>query len=440
MTPDVRNLRCAVVICGLLLLMPFAARADVVLHWDEVAVRALTTQNPALNAFVQARLAAIVQLAVFEAVNATTGQYRAYLGSAVAPSGSPIVAPAGASGEAAAIAAAHAVLVHYLSASASTVAALDAERAASLGVIPDGAAKSDGIAVGLAAAAAMIDERVGDGSSPVLGFTPVNPGVGEWALTPGCTVGVLFNWRDVKPFGVVQPATTHWAGAFRPAPPPALGSNGYAKDYDEVKKVGNASASAQDRPADREVLARFYAAASPTFVFHTAARQLAERRGDSLAENARSLALISIATNDSLVASFAAKYYYDLWRPVTAIPAGGTDGNSKTEPGAFTPLISTPCFPSYPSNHASGSNGAAEVMRRIYGAAGHAIELSATVPVVGAVTLRYSSIERICDDIDDARVIGGIHFRFDQVAGTRLGRDVATHVYKNNLTPLRGAP
>jgi hypothetical protein len=436
MAADLRKVPCIAAVGAMLVFTTGAARADVVLDWNAIAVRALTTQTPALNPFVQARLAAIVQLAVFEAVNATDGRYRAYLGSAVAPSGSPIVAPAGASAEAAAIAAAHAVLVHYLSASAATVAALDAERAASLSVIPDGAAKDDGIGAGVAAAAAMIDQRVGDGSSPVLGYTPVNPGVGEWALTPGCTVGVLFNWRDVKPFGVVQPASGHWAADFRPVAPPALGSNAYAKDYDEVKRVGSATASAADRPADREVVAWFYAAASPTFVFHTAARQLAVQRGHSLAENARNLALISMATNDSLVASFAAKYYYDLWRPVTAIPAGGADGNNKTEPGAFTPLISTPCFPSYPSNHASGSNGAAEIMRRIYGAAGHAIELSATVPVIGAVTLRYSSFERICDDIDDARVYGGIHFRFDQVAGNRLGRDVATHVYKNNLQPV----
>jgi hypothetical protein len=193
------------------------------------------------------------------------------------------------------------------------------------------------------------------------------------------------------------------------------------------------------RTADRATVARFYAAASPSFVFLTAARQLAEARGDSLAENARNLALISMATNDSLVASFATKYHYNYWRPSTAIRAGDSDGNRKTEADPnFVTFLVTPCFPSYPSNHASGSNGAAETMRRIYGAAGHAITLSAVVPVIGPVTLIYSSLQQICDDIDDARIYGGMHYRFDQVAGVRLGRDVATHIYRNNLRRDRG--
>ena len=225
-----------------------------------------------------------------------------------------------------------------------------------------------------------------------------------------------------------------------PGPPPALTSNQYAKDYNEVKVKG-ALVSAE-RSDDSATVARFYGALSPTFLFHTAARQLAEARGDSLAENARNLALISIATNDSLVASFEAKYHYDFWRPITAIRAGATtpDGNSKTEGDInFATFLGTPCFPSYPSNHASGSNGAAETMRRIYGAAGHAITLSATIPVIGATTLNYSSLNQITNDVDDARIYGGMHYRFDQEAGVRLGRDVATYVYKNNLQPVHGS-
>ena len=225
-----------------------------------------------------------------------------------------------------------------------------------------------------------------------------------------------------------------------PGPPPALTSNQYAKDYNEVKAKG--ALVGADRPADRAVVARFYAALSPTSLFHTAARQLAEARGDSLSENARNLALISIATNDSLIASFATKYHYDFWRPVTAIRAGATtaDGNSKTEGDInFATFLATPCFPSYPSNHASGSNGAAETMRRIYGAAGHSITLSATIPVIGATTLTYSSLKQITNDVDDARIYGGMHFRFEQEAGARLGNDVATDVYKNNLQPIHGS-
>jgi hypothetical protein len=428
-----------------------AARADdAVLQWNKIAVETLTTQTPALSPFHQARFASIIQLAVFEAVNAITGKYESYLGSPVAPDATPVNAPFGASAEAAAVAAAHAVLVKYFPGNAPGPTGLDAKRGASLAAIPDGpgTSEADGVAVGIAAATRVTDERAGDGSSPSTFYTPAPLQNGVWAITPGCPTdlsgnplgGVLLNWRDVRPFGVVKPAVGHWSEPFMPGPPPALTSNQYAKDYNEVKAKG--ALVVPGRPEDREVVARFYGATSPTFLFLTAARQLAEAQGDSLAENARNLALISIATNDSLVASFATKYHYDFWRPVTAIRAGATtpDGNNKTEGDInFATFLPTPCFPGYPSNHASGSNGAAETMRRIYGAAGHSITLSATIPVIGATTLTYTSLKQMCDDVDDARIYGGMHYRFDQEAGVRLGNDVATYVYKNNLQPLHGS-
>jgi hypothetical protein len=429
-------------LAGLLLSSARAAGADVVLEWNAIAVRTLTTQTPPVNPFAQARLAAIIQLAVFEAVNAITGEYESYLGSAVAPTAGAIVAPAGASAEAAAIAAAHAVLLNYFPGNAAT---LNAERDASLAAIPNGAGKTTGISTGIAAADAVIAQRDGDGSSPLTFSLPSPVNAGTWEPTPGCPTdasgnhlgGMFANWGDVRPFGIVLPAFGHWAEAFRPEPPPALTSNRYTKDYDEVKTVG--ALSSPDRPADRTTIAQFYAVSSPTFVFHSVARQLARERGDSLSANARSLALISMATNDSLIASFWTKYDYNFWRPYNAIRGNIDDGNPKTEADpAFTPLITTPCFPSYPSNHASGSNGAAETMRRLYGAAGHSITLSNTIPSIGVVTLGYTSLRQICDDIDDARIYGGIHFRFDQEAGVRLGREVATSIFKNNLQPIHG--
>ncbi len=135
MRAHIKRVRCAVAISGLLLFSPGAARADAVLHWNEVAVKTLTTQTPALNPFQQARFGAIIQLAVFEAVNAITGDYAPYLGWSVAPTATPITALPGASAEAAAVAAAHAVLVNYFPGNA---VALNAERDLSLGAIPDG--------------------------------------------------------------------------------------------------------------------------------------------------------------------------------------------------------------------------------------------------------------------------------------------------------------
>ena len=132
-----------------------------------------------------------------------------------------------------------------------------------------------------------------------------------------------------------------------------------------------------------------------------------------------------MAMSDSLVTSFLNKYHYNFWRPETAIQAAGDL--------SCVPFVVTPCFPSYPSNHGSAGKGGAEVLRRLYGEAGHSITL--TNPAVPSIVLQDTSFKQITDDISDARVYGGIHFRTDQEAGADLGRAVGTAVYKNNLRP-----
>jgi hypothetical protein len=398
------------------------ARADAVLDWNEIAVNTAIANNQ--NPFAQARYAAIVQLAVFEAVNAVDGDYRPYLGS--------IVAPHGASAEAAAIEAAYQVLVTYFPGS---LGQLNTDRMNSLAAIPDGPAKTEGIATGDAAALAMITLRANDGSSPAQFKVPGPAVPGEWQATPSCPmmngvgVGLFFQWQNITPFGIPN------VQAYLLDPPPALKSNKYAKTYNEVLAIGGIDST--ERPQDRADVVVFYAASSPTYVFNLVARQVATEQRRSLSENARALALINMAINDSLVASFFNKYYYNFWRPETAIRAGDTDGNPKTEPDPdFKPFIVTPCFPSYPSNHGAGSNGAAEVLRRLYGEAGHSITVSN--PAVPNIVLDYTSFSQITDDISDARVYGGIHFRTDQDAGARLGRAVGKAVYKNNLRPVHG--
>jgi PAP2 superfamily len=397
-----------------------AARADVVLDWNTIAVNTAVANHQ--NPFAQARYAAIVQLAVFEAVNAITGNYQPYLGT--------ITAPPGASAEAAAAQAAYRVLRTYFPGSAST---LDAQITNSLAQIPDGQAKTDGIATGDAAALAMIALRANDGSSPPQFKIPGPPVPGEWQATPSCpivngiAVGIAFQWQNVTPFGISS------ASDFLLDPPPALTSNRYAKAYNEVMTVG--SIHSTERPQDRANVALFFAASSPTQALNQAARQVAQEQGGSLSENVRALALINMAMNDSLVASFLNKYHYNFWRPETAIHAGDTDGNPKTTADAnYVPFIVTPCFPSYPSNHGSAGNSAAEILRRLYGEDGHSITL--TNPAVPNIVLQYTSFKQITDDISDARVYGGIHFRTDQVAGARLGRAVGAAVLKNNLRPV----
>jgi hypothetical protein len=393
------------------------AKADVVLDWNVIAVNTAVTNGQ--NPFAQARYAAIVQLAVFESVNAITGEYHPYLGT--------IVAPPGACPEAAAIQAAYHVLNTYFPMSASTLAA---ERAKSLASIPDGQAKTDGIATGDAAALAMIALRANDGSSPAQFKIPGPTVPGEWQATPSCpimngvAVGIAFQWQYITPFGIRR------ASDFLLDPPPALTSRAYTKAYNEVMTVGGIDST--ERPQDRANVALFYAAASPTQVFNQAVQQVAQERWHSLSENAQALALMNMAVNDSLIAAFLNKYLYNFWRPETAIHAGATDGNPKTDPDPnFVPFVTTPCFPSYPSNHGSAANSAAEVLRRIYGEGGHSMTLSNSA--VPDIVLQYTTFEQITDDISDARVYGGIHFRTDQVAGQRLGDAIGKAVYTHNL-------
>jgi hypothetical protein len=392
----------------------------VVVDWNAIAVNTAVANKQ--NPFAQARYAAIVQLAVFEAVNSITHKYQPYLGT--------ITAPRDASPDAAAIEAAYEVLVAYFPQSQPT---LSAAYINSMGSIPDGPSKTDGIATGHNAASAMVLLRANDGSSPALFFPPGPPVPGDWQATVSCPMvngiaeGIAFQWQNVTPFGIAS------ASNFLLDPPPALTSDRYARAYNEVMTVG--SLNSAQRPQDRANVALFYAASSPTQVFNQAAEQVATAQGRSLSENARALALINMAMSDSLVASFLNKYTYNFWRPETAIHAGDADGNSKTvgDPN-WAPFIVTPCFPSYPSNHGSAGNGAAAVMRRIYGDDGFSITL--TNPAVPTIVLHYSSFKQITDDISDARVYGGIHFRTDQVAGEHLGRAVGKAVYKQNLRPV----
>jgi PAP2 superfamily len=387
-----------------------AARADAVLEWNTIMLDTLVGQN-AVN---ETRIAAITQLAVFEAVNSITDRYQPYLGT--------IYAPHGASAEAAAIAAAHVVLRNYVPTKAD---ALDAARAQSLANILDGQAKEDGIVVGETAANAMIALREQDGSAPPESHIPdpsAPPGV--WQLTANCTQGVFAHWSNVIPFGVRR------ADRFHPGPPPSLKSKKYAAAFNEVKAVGGVDST--QRPQDRADVANYYAVVLAIRTWNPAATQVAAAQGRSLSHNARALALLNMALSDALVAVFDVKYRAPFWRPETAIPAGDHDGNHGTRGDPhFKPFIPPPCHPSYASAHASAAYAALAVLERIYGRRGHYIVLSS--PAAPGIVLDYSRFDRIATDIDDARVYGGIHWRFDQEAGERIGRRVGGEVYENNL-------
>ena len=403
--------RMSVVVVAVALLFSKAsvAHADVVVDWNTIMLNTISGQNP----FAQARLSAITQLAVFEAVNACTGTYEPYLGT--------LNAPPGASPEAAAIVAAYTVLKHYFQAAAT----LDAARDTSLLAIPDGVAKTDGMNAGEAAGNAMIAARANDGSSPLETFLPASTDPGVWQPTPPAFgPGLFLNWGTVTPFGIQR------GDQFRLGPPPALTSEQYRKAYDEVKMVGEVNSAA--RPQDRTDVAHFYAAATPVQVWNATAQQVIAERAISISAEARAYALLNMAMSDALVAVFDTKYFYVFWRPVTAIRAGDADGNPNTDGDtAWTPLINTPSFPSYASAHGSASGAAAKVLSRLFSAAGHTITLSN--PALPGLALHYTTFRQITDDVSDARVYGGIHFRFDQDEGNTLGREVGRYVLNHNL-------
>ena len=386
----------------------------VVREWNLIAF----TTIPAPPPFPATRAMAIVQLAVFEAVNAITGRYEPYL--------STINAPPGASPEAAAIMAAHGVLVALVPSQASF---LNQRRDASLALIPDGQAKIDGIQVGMAAAAAMLANRANDGSSPATFHVPPNSDPYQWQTYAGCPTGggAFFNWQNVTPFGIES------SSQFRAEPPPPLESGMYAQDFNELQNMGGVNSAF--RPQDRTDVARLYAVAGPPNLWNAVLLQILSTRNDDITDTARTMALLNMAVGDAAISVFDSKYHYRTWRPITAIPRGGDDGNIRTTAGAFTPLITTPCFPAYPSAHGTLSNAALQILELTYGRFGHS--LSIEHPSLPGLILYYSDLREIGADISDARVYGGIHFRFDQVAGERQGDAVAGYIFSNLLQRRR---
>jgi len=382
----------------------------VVREWNEIAFTTIPAQPP----FPANRSMAIVQVAVFEAVNAITEKYEPYLGT--------ISAPHGASTEAAAVMAAHGVLAALFPVQAGN---LDLRRDASLALIPDGQAKADGMAVGTAAAAAVLADRTNDGSAPPLFHLPTNSDPYEWQVYPGCPAGggVFRHWQNVRPFGIES------SSQFRAKRPPSLRSIVYAVDYAELRIFGDLNSPY--RSQHRTDIARLYAAANPPSLWNSVLLQIAGTRDDEITKTARTMALMNMAVNDAAISVFESKYFYRTWRPITAIPRGDEDGNWWTAPGAFTPLIATPCFPGYPSAHGSLSSAALKVLKRAYGRFGHSITVQH--PSVPGVVLHYSDLDPMIEDISDARVYGGIHFRFDQDAGEKQGEAVGRYIYNHLL-------
>jgi membrane-associated phospholipid phosphatase len=188
------------------------------------------------------------------------------------------------------------------------------------------------------------------------------------------------------------------------------------------------------RPQDRADVATLYAALFAGPLWNQVARQLSAAEGTGLSANARAFALLNMAIADGLITVMETKYRYTFWRPETAVRQAASDGNRATVPDpTFTPFITTPCHPSYPSAHATLSYAARTIIDRVWGNDGHSIVVEH--PALPQISLSYTRLDQITTDIDDARVYGGIHYRFDQVAGARQGNRIGEYTFRQHLHP-----
>ena len=382
-----------------------AVHADEVTDWHEHMLAAL---GP--SPIVSSRDAAPVSAAVFDAVNGIERRY--------APIHVPADAPRGASKRAAAVQAAYVILRARFPAQADD---LNAKRAASLAAM--GGAKGNSVQRGLEwgqfVAEAILAWRSTDG------FTPAPPpyvGVdvpGRWRPTPtGFAPGLVPQFATMTPWGILSP------DQFRPAGPPALDSPQYLADYDEVRQMGSATSAL--RTDDQTDACLFMNSTSANYLWNRAAIDLGAAQGTDLSENAHLLATLNLAIADALIACWDAKYTYVFWRPVTAI---------RLDDPLWTPLFATPNHPEYTSGHSSASSAAATVLADYFGNDTPFMLQSPAAP--GWIRI-YPSFSAAVDEVTEARVFAGIHFRAACEDGAILGSEVAAFILENRMRRIHG--
>jgi len=393
-----------------ILLLPSLCTADVVLDWNDVALARIVAakQLPPEGA----RALALVHVAMFDAVNAVEHRY--------APYAFKERAPAGASAQAAAVSAARAVLLELFPEQKN---AIDEAYAASVSKIADGEGKTAGIALGERIGTQSVENRANDGSAAVEEYRPrTEPGVYVVTAVP---VGV--GWRAVKPWFMSR------AAQFAPPPPPALSSALWTRDYSEIKEVG--ARQSKTRTQEQTDVARFWTiTGAPSW--NPVVRALATSKPRSLAENARLFALVNMAASDAFIAVFDAKYTFNFWRPITAIRNGDIDGNDATSRQAdWLPLVDTPMHPEYPCAHCITAAAVGTVLEAEFGS-GEMPAITMTSPTAVGVTRRWTRIADYVQEVDNARVWGGIHYRNSTQVGDAMGRKVADLALRNFMLPL----
>ena len=415
------------------------ASSDAVSTWNANAGKAAVAAciSPAPNPLHESRLYAMTHIAIHDALNAIDRRSEpyAYAGHARRH----------ASVDAAVAAAARGVLVPVLQQTTApftdcigaAVASVEADYAAALAGIPDGRAKADGLAVGEAAAAAIVALRAGDGSNTLLVDAGFDEGSapGEYRFTPGTPFAFAPGWGDVTPFVLRD------ASQFRPGPPYAVTSRKYTRDFDEIKALG--SVDSTDRTNEQTEIARFWVESSP-LQWNRIARTTMAARGLDPWQQARLLGLLNLALADGYIGSFDTKYLYRYWRPVTAIQTADTDGNPDTEadPG-WTPLEPTPAIPDYDSAHSVEGGAGAAVLARVLGDRVGFAACSSTLPAgsncteAAPVFRHYRRFSQAAEENGLSRILVGFHFRKAVDEGIAHGRKIGDRAVDRFMRPRR---
>jgi hypothetical protein len=393
--------------------VPASAHANVITDWDETAVT-LVIPMASLSGtvpYVAQRMMGMVHTAMFDAVNSIEPRYKPYLVQ--------LPADTATSKEAAAAAAAAAVLATI---DARTADKMKEILASYLVSIPDGAAKSDGVKLGHAVAAKVLEARANDGSDAPDDYRPrTTPGVYvPTAITPASM------WPNVKPFAITK------GSQFRPGPPISLNGKEWATDYNELKDYGGQNSA--KRTAQQTETARFWLT-GPPMAYHPFVRQLVTAKQMNILESARFMALVAIGLNDATIAVLDAKYHYNFWRPITAIRNGDVVGNPDTDRDAtWQPIANTPMHPEYPCAHCIQSGSVAGVVEAVLGTA-DIPEIATTSPSAPGVTHRWTNMSAFTEEVANARIWAGFHYRFSTRVGTEMGLQIGEYVVKNVMQP-----
>jgi hypothetical protein len=368
-----------------------AARADAVADWNQTGLN-VTHVGAAFagGAWFQVRTMAHMHAAVFDTVNAIERRY--------APFAVDMRAPAGASVDAAIASAAHTVLAAEAPVQR---ALLDRTLAAALAKVPDGAAKSDGVALGKQIAEKLLADWAKDGVMDPAVFQIPPPGPGVWQQTPQWGAPLFYSWRQVKPMAIKDVRGYDIGG------PPTLASERFARDYNEIKAIG--ARNSTTRSSEQLAVASYWTVQT-IIPWNKAAQAASRARNFGVADNARLFALLNIAAHDTQIVGAEQKYRYNFWRPITAIRQGVGSANPALAADAnWEPVINTPGFPDYPSGHCITSGGALGVLLALF--PDDKVAVSDThMPLMG-ITRSWTSFSQMAKEVEDARVWAGIHFR-----------------------------